>query len=277
LSIVEILKSLSRKRRENEMGDTGFAPKDLDEANIAVRNLSDMALEKEYENYKSLAISVMRSDESTVQDDVYYLFHQIRRLLEAEFIRRKRIHAMQFKDFDKECSIVYFDIKGFVPISEELAIACQRNPDDVRIMLRRKVDFLINELLLYHSPLSLREVGGDGWHLTFPNANSAARWSQDLMRGMGNEFVSICVGMAWGIPRLTVGGATDRASITAFELVDTVGKHIMMDPILMTKEIKTRIKDALLKRLCQFVGICKLGSLGSMPVYQMTILGDEMK
>jgi hypothetical protein len=149
------------------------------------------------------------------------------------------------------------------------ALAFKRNPDDIRTKLGRKIDYLIDQLLLYYSPSSLREVGGDGWLLTFQDADSAARWTQDLMRGINNEFMSISVGMAWGVPRLTMGGATDRASIIAFELVDTLGKK-MNDPILMTKEVKTRIKGESLKKLCQFIGIASLGSLGNISVYQMT-------
>ena len=56
----------------------------------------------------------------------------------------------------------------------------------------------------------MRQVGGDGWILVFQDADTAVRWALDIEERVKREFMRIGIGMTWGIPRLTKGGATDQ-------------------------------------------------------------------
>lgn len=176
--------------------------------------------------------------------------------------------ALYSAKVETESCIAFLDIQGFLPISKAYAQLLREHPDDIRSRLWQKLNNIIRECLPKYHPTAIREVGGDAWLLTFPNADDAVGWALDTVRSVKNEFMLIIIGISWGIPRLTKGGATDQSSIIAFKIVEGAGKALG-NQILVTEKVVEQLKDQSIRRHCKFVGNCKMRFLGQVCLYRV--------
>ena len=167
-----------------------------------------------------------------------------------------------------ESCIVFLDINGFLPISNGFAHLLKEHPDEVREKLWRKLDDMIKKTVVRYHPTAIREVGGDSWLITFPNADDAVEWALRINRSVRKELMRIIIGMEWGVPRLTKGGAMDHASIMAYKIVESM-RNNKSNQILVTKKVVTRLSDQFLVRLCKFAGNYNVPFLGKACLYKV--------
>jgi len=169
---------------------------------------------------------------------------------------------------DIESCIVFVDIHGFLPISNGFAKLLREHPDEIRTRLWRKLDNIIKKSVIKYHPAAMREVGGDAWLIIFPNADDAINWALDIVHSVQHEFMRIGIGVDWGIPRLTKGGATDQTSIMAFKIVEGTRKA-QGNQILITEKVIEQLIDQSLIKLCKLVGNYKVRFLGRTFLYQV--------
>ena len=178
------------------------------------------------------------------------------------------INALYTAEVNTESCVVFVDIHGFLPISKGFAELLKEHPDEIRTKLWQKLDNLIKKSIVKYCPTAIREVGGDAWLLTFPNADDAVKWALDIAHSVRHEFMRIGIGMDWGIPRLTRGGATDQASIMAFKIVEGT-KKARGNQILITEKVMEQLNEQSLIRICKLVGNYKVRFLRRACLYRV--------
>jgi class 3 adenylate cyclase len=178
------------------------------------------------------------------------------------------VASLYTAEVSTESCIVFLDINGFLPISNGFAHLLKEHPDEVREKLWQKLDNMIRKTVVRHRPTAIREVGGDSWLITFPNADDAVEWALRIKRSVGKELMRIIVGIDWGVPRLTKGGATDHASIMAYKIVESM-RNTQSNQILVTKKVVKRLSNRFLVRLCKFAGNYHVPFLGKACLYKV--------
>ena len=178
------------------------------------------------------------------------------------------IDALYTATVDEESCIAFLDIHGFLPISKGFAQLLNENPDEIRSRLWQKLDDILRKSITKCQPTAIREVGGDAWLLVFPSADNAILWALFVIQSVRDEFMRIKIGIDWGAPRLTKGGALDQSSIMAFKIVEGARKA-QSNQILVTEKVKEQIQDQSLCELCRFVGSYKVRFLGKTRLYQV--------
>jgi hypothetical protein len=125
----------------------------------------------------------------------------------------------------------------------------------------------MDRLLLEHSPLIRRAVGGDAWIHIFNDVDSAILWARDVQTEIKRDSVTATIALDWGKPLLIESGALDRASITAIKVAERYGDE--ENQILLTEEARLHMVDPYLIGLCQSIEPFVSRTLGKVCLHRI--------